>query len=58
MSEAIENMLTRRSVRKHKADMVLKETIEQIMNTGLYAAHDLGAGSCWILRVYRHRSRQ
>ena len=31
MSEAMENLLTRRSVRKYKPDMVPKDVIGQIM---------------------------
>ncbi|MBE6848751.1 MAG: nitroreductase family protein [Ruminococcus sp.] len=36
--QAIENMLTRRSVRQYKPDMVPRDTIEQIVKAGTYAA--------------------
>jgi nitroreductase len=36
--QAIENMLTRRSVRQYKPDMVSRDTIEQIVKAGTYAA--------------------
>ena len=38
MSSAMENMLTRRSVRKYKSDMIPKEILEQILKAGSYAA--------------------
>ena len=37
MSEAMQNLLTRRSVRKYKPDMVPKEILEQIVKAGTYA---------------------
>lgn len=37
MSDCIQNMLSRRSVRKYKPDMLPKETIDRIMEAGLYA---------------------
>lgn len=37
MSDCIQNMLSRRSVRKYKPDMVSKETIDKIIEAGLYA---------------------
>lgn len=38
MNEAMENMLTRRSVRKYKDQQVPKEVIDRIVEAGLYAA--------------------
>lgn len=38
MNEAIENMLTRRSVRKYKDQHVPREVIDRIVEAGLYAA--------------------
>jgi len=35
---AMENMLTRRSVRKYKSDMIPRETLDQILRAGAYAA--------------------
>ena len=51
MSEATDNMLTRRSIRKYKEDMVPKETIEQIMNAGIYAANGMGKQASIIVAV-------
>ena len=42
MDKAIQALKERRSVRKYKADMVPKELIEEIMETGLYAANGMG----------------
>ena len=36
MSDFIQEMMTRRSVRKYKPDMVPKEIIDQIIQAGLY----------------------
>ena len=38
MSSAMENMLSRRSVRKYKSDMIPKEILDQILKPGTYAA--------------------
>ena len=38
MSSAMENMLTRRSVRKYKSDMIPREILDQILQAGSYAA--------------------
>ena len=38
MSEVLEKMKTRRSIRKFKADMVPQEVLDQIIESGLYAA--------------------
>lgn len=37
MSDLIQEMITRRSVRKYKPDMIPKETIDKIIEAGLYA---------------------
>ena len=37
MSDLIQEMISRRSVRKYKPDMVPKETIDKIIEAGLYA---------------------
>ena len=42
MNEAMNNLLSRRSIRKYKKDMVPKEIIEEIINAGLYAASGMG----------------
>ena len=48
---AIENMLTRRSVRKYRADMVPKETIQKIVEAGTYAATGMNRQSPIIIAV-------
>ena len=42
MNEMIRSLRERRSIRKFKPDMVPKEKIEAIMETGLYAASGRG----------------
>ena len=49
MSELLDMIKTRRSIRKYKSDMVPKEIIDKIVEAGTYAA--TGIGSCWIHRA-------
>ena len=42
MSEALENIKTRRSIRKYKPDMIPQEILDQIIEAGLYAASGMG----------------
>ena len=42
MNEIIKAMKERRSIRKFKADMPVKEDLEQIVEAGLYAANGMG----------------
>ncbi len=49
--EAIENLVTRRSVRNFKSDMVPKETIETIIKAGTYAATGMNRQSPIIIAV-------
>ena len=42
MNEIIKAMEERRSIRKFKPDMPAKEDLEQIIETGLYAANGMG----------------
>ncbi|MGN0621617.1 MAG: nitroreductase [Porcipelethomonas sp.] len=51
MGNAIENMITRRSIRKYKPDMVPKEIIEKIAEAGSYAATGRGMQSPVIVAV-------
>lgn len=51
MSNTIDAMLTRRSIRKYKPDMVPKEIIEKIVQAGTYAATGMGKQSPIILAV-------
>lgn len=38
MNESVNKMITRRSVRKFKSDMIPKEVIDEIVTAGTYAA--------------------
>ena len=49
--DAMQNLLTRRSVRKYKPDMVPQEKLEKILKAGTYAATGMGRQSPIILAV-------
>jgi len=49
--EAIENLITRRSIRKFKSDMVPKEIIEKIIEAGTYAPTGMNRQSPIIIAV-------
>lgn len=51
MNSVIENMVSRRSVRKFKSDMIPMETIQQIVKAGTYAPTGMGKQSPIILAV-------
>lgn len=51
MSDVLENMKTRRSIRKFKSDMVPKAVIDQIVEAGTYAATGRGMQSPIIVAV-------
>lgn len=51
MSKVIDNMMTRRSIRKYKSDMIPKETIDTIIKAGTYAATGRGMQSPIIIAV-------
>lgn len=51
MNEALENLLTRRSIRKYKPTMIPMEIIEEITRAGTYAATAMGAQSPIIVAV-------
>ncbi len=51
MSDVLELMKSRRSVRKYKSDMVPAELIQKVIDAGLYAASGMGAQSSVILAV-------
>lgn len=51
MSNTIDAILSRRSIRKYKPDMVPKEIIEKIVQAGTYAATGMGKQSPVILAV-------
>ena len=49
--DAMQNLLTRRSVRKYKPDMVPQEKLDKILEAGSYAATGMGRQSPIILAV-------
>lgn len=49
--EAIENLKTRRSIRKFKSDMLPKDVIEKIIDAGTYAATGMNRQSPVIIAV-------
>ncbi|MCD7799641.1 MAG: nitroreductase [Ruminococcus sp.] len=51
MNSVIENIVSRRSVRKFKSDMIPMETIQQIVKAGTYAPTGMGKQSPIILAV-------
>lgn len=51
MSDVLENMKTRRSIRKFKSDMVPKTVIDRIVEAGTYAATGRGMQSPIIVAV-------
>ena len=51
MSEVLNKMKERRSIRKFKADMVPQETIDQIIEAGLYAASGKGEQAAIVIQV-------
>ena len=51
MSEIVKKILTRRSTKKYKPDMVPKEIIDEILKAGTYAASGTGKQSPIILAV-------
>lgn len=51
MSQVLEQMKNRRSVRKYKPDMVPQEVLDQIIEAGLYAASGRGEQCAIIIQV-------
>ena len=51
MSEVLEKMKSRRSIRKYKPDMVPQEILDQIIEAGLYAASGMGQQNTVIVQV-------
>ena len=49
--DAVTNLITRRSIRKFKSDMVPKETIEKIIEAGTYAATGMNRQSPVMIAV-------
>lgn len=57
MSEVLEQMKMRRSIRKYKSDSVPQEIIDQIIEAGLYAASARGSQSTIIIQVTNRELR-
>lgn len=57
MSKVIEKMITRRSIRSYKSEMIPKETIEKIIEAGTYAATGRGFQSPIIIAVTNKEMR-
>ena len=55
--EAIENLLTRRSVRKYKPDMVPEDILSKILEAGTYAATGMARQSPVIIAVTDRKTR-
>ena len=51
MSEVINNMKTRRSIRKYKPDMIPEDVLNRIIEAGTYAAKGMGKQSPIIIAV-------
>lgn len=57
MNETIKNIISRRSIRKYKGDMVPKEKIEEIVKAGIYAPTGMNMQSPIILAVTNREVR-
>ena len=57
MNEVLQSLKERRSIRKYKADMVPRELIAQILETGLYAANGMGEQKPIVLAVTNRELR-
>lgn len=57
MNQVLESILTRRSVRKYKPDMVPQELIDQVLEAGTYAATSMGKQSPIIIAVTNREIR-
>lgn len=51
MSDVLQKIKTRRSVRKYKSDMIPQEVLDKILEAGTYAATGMGAQSPIIIAV-------
>lgn len=51
MNEAMKNLMTRRSVRKYKPDMIPEDVLNRIVEAGTYAPNGMGMQSAIILVV-------
>ena len=57
MSQVLEQIKSRRSIRKYKPDEVPQELLDQIIEAGLYAASGKGQQSAIIIQVTNKKLR-
>lgn len=57
MNETIQNIISRRSIRKYKNDMIPKEIIEEIVKAGTYAPNGLKKQSAIIIAISNKEMR-
>lgn len=57
MNEAMNNLMTRRSVRKYKPDMIPEDVLHRIVEAGTYAPNGFGKQSAIILVVTNQEIR-
>lgn len=57
MSEVLDKMKSRRSIRKYKTDMVPQDVLNQIIEAGLYAASGMGYQNTIIIQVTNKKLR-
>ncbi len=57
MNEVIKNIEERRSIRKYKKDMIPKEIIEKVVETGTYAPSGVGMQSSIIIAITNENLR-
>ena len=51
MKESLNNLLTRRAIRKYKPDMVPQDVLERILKAGTYAPSGMGKQSAIIIAI-------
>ena len=51
MKESLNNLLTRRAVRKYKSDMVPQDVLDRILKAGTYAPSGMGKQSAIIIAI-------
>lgn len=57
MSEVLEKIKSRRSIRKYKPDAIPQEILDQIIESGLYAANGMGHQNTIIIQVTNKKLR-
>lgn len=57
MSDVLNNIKTRRSIRKYKSDMIPQEILDKIIEAGTYAASGMGYQNTIIIQVTNKKLR-